>query len=89
MTNVDKIIDTLMFSQVGRELDMTEKRTIMREISALVREQVQAEYEAFNRDLCQRALKYGNFGLREGQAHVTPDNYTQLNFRNRPTDWWN
>ena len=89
VTNVDKIIDTLMFSQVGRELDMTEKRTIMREISAIVREQVQAEYEAFNRDLCERALKYGNFGLREGQAHVTPDNYTQLNFRNRPMDWWN
>lgn len=89
VTNVDKIIDTLMFSQVCRELDMTEKRTIIREISALVREQAQAEYEAFNRDLCERALKYGNFGLREGQAHVTPDNYTQLNFRNRPMDWWN
>ena len=30
--------------------------------------------------------------VRDGHSDytiVTPENYTQLNFRNRPMDWWN
>ena len=89
LNNVEKIVDNFMFSSKASSLELGEKQNIIREISNLVKERLKTEYAEYNEQLCLTMLKYcDNFMLKEGQARITRENYTQLDFSKAPKDWW-
>lgn len=85
--NIEKLLQAFLFSEKGAGLNMTEKLDLIRNARAYVVEKVKEEYQNYNKNLCETALKYGTFRLREGGKIIDSENYTELKFHLLP-DYW-